>query len=440
MHKLINKIMKNDKLKNNLNDIKYACTEVHKDRFLLPFSDHGIQHSERMISAIESLCKNLTSGTNSLNIYECFILVSAIYLHDVGLQMYNDDELEKFRISYGIKEYSSKEDFIRTYHHCISKYWIESNILNKNSNLRLVYFGDNILGMIIANVVESHGKNSLELNDTSFKGENIRVKLLCSLLCLADALDCDMRRIDIERLTHSEIPNISKIHWYKHYYVDSIKIKNGSIKLFFNFPSLEKNVLQTYKIFFVHESIYWIEQCKKQFYDLYQTIDLNLDIVEEFSSSQVKIPLNVDCFEIIQEKVVEICESNECQFGRKFKIAIGILKKDDHVLMVKRKIPEGNLIWQFPTGMIKPYNDATETVIKEVFNETGIEAKVIELLGKRFFIETGVFCYYFALEYVSGELKNGDTNENEEVGWVHLKEYKNLITSDIFTKVKKYLS
>lgn len=73
MHsKIINKIKSND-LKVNLENIIQSCEIIHKDRYLLPFSDHGINHSERMIISLELICKNIYSGTNSLNEYESFI-------------------------------------------------------------------------------------------------------------------------------------------------------------------------------------------------------------------------------------------------------------------------------------------------------------------------------------------------------------------------------
>ena len=54
-------------------------------------------------------------------------------------------------------------------------------------------------------------------------------------------------------------------------------------------------------------------------------------------------------------------------------------------------------------------------------------------LGK----ETAVDKIY---EYIDGEIGNGDVDENSEVEWVSLDEYENLITTDIFSKVKSYLN
>lgn len=56
------------------------------------------------------------------------------------------------------------------------------------------------------------------------------------------------------------------------------------------------------------------------------------------------------------------------------------------------------------------------------------------------FPSTGTICYYFALKYIDGEIGNGDVDENSEVEWVSLDEYENLITTDIFSKVKSYLN
>ncbi|WP_034681516.1 NUDIX domain-containing protein [Caldalkalibacillus mannanilyticus] len=85
----------------------------------------------------------------------------------------------------------------------------------------------------------------------------------------------------------------------------------------------------------------------------------------------------------------------------------GILRKDHTYLVVKKKYGGLKEKWSFPAGFVDPGETVDQAVLREVREETGIEAKVIDILG----IRTGVIrekisdnMIVFALEYQSGEL------------------------------------
>lgn len=331
MHsKIINKIKSND-LKVNLANIIQSCEIIHKDRYLLPFSDHGINHSERMIISLELICKNIYSGTNSLNEYESFILIAAIYLHDIGMQLYRNEVLIDFSKENNLTfDVEDKAEFVRKYHASLSKYWILSNIYNKKSELKQAYFGDSYLGVLIAKVVESHGIDFIdnpEYNDTSYNGLKIRLGLISSLLCLADTLDCDNRRVYIDKLTHSEIPDYSKIHWFKHYYVNSILIINNIVTIYYCFPDISKNDLENYKKYFTYQTEYWINYCETKYEKYFETINLNFKIVSHYETSREKCALSKVNFEYIQEEIVKLYSKKILTDTLPYSISIGILKK-----------------------------------------------------------------------------------------------------------------
>lgn len=443
---LKSKLSKDKVLWANLFNIEVAVQEVHKDRILLPFSEHNHEHSKRMIFAIENLCPTLTRGKQGLNIYETFILLASFYLHDIGMQINNHNVLKDFSKQYNlIYEQSSIEDFVRNNHHLLSEYWIISNIKDKKCKLRQVYFGNKELGLIISQVVKSHGIDFLSDNEyinKSYKGQIIRLPLICSLLSLCDVLDCDCRRIDYERLSNVDIPIVSKIHWMKHYYVSSIEIHENIIKIYYVFPKLTTEKLSTYKYYFSYCTKFWIKYCKEKYFDIYKTIGINYTIIEDFDVSDIKDELSEEELEQISDELVEIC-SNSSEHGlinRSFEISIGIVKYNNCVLMVKRRTPEDELQWQFPAGIIKPKNTAAEIAVSEVYNETGINTRIISKLGRRIFTSTGVVCHYYALEYISGEVYNKDEVENCAADWVSLNDYQTIITSELFSKVRKYLN
>jgi hypothetical protein len=59
---------------------------------LLPhFTDHSVDHSDSVTRIIDNLLEN---GTNTLTDQELFILYSACYLHDIGMQFEQAGETE----------------------------------------------------------------------------------------------------------------------------------------------------------------------------------------------------------------------------------------------------------------------------------------------------------------------------------------------------------
>jgi len=444
---LKNKCSKNPELKALIGHIELAAKEVLEDRMLLSYSDHGINHSYRIINSLELLCPTLTNAKTGLNSYEAFVLLSSIYLHDIGMQLQNKDTLSlfcnKYKVSYNVEE---KDEFIRKYHHLLSKFWIEQNILDKNCQLKKVYFGSEELGLMIAEVVESHGIDFIKderYKDKSYKGKLIRITLICALLCLGDVLDCDCRRVNYERLSHAEISLVSKIHWMKHYYVDSVLIDNNSVKIYYSFPKLDESIQNMYYDYFSFETKKWIEKCKNEYFDEFKSIGINFQIIEQVEFSEVKKALNKIEFTVVEEALADIYMNNSGDkrhlSGQLFQIVIGIIKHNNKVLMVKRRIPEGNLCWQFPAGIVKPGYSKTETVIKEVFKETGVKVDLIKKIGKRFNCSTSVIAYYYALKYIEGMEYNADEDENTQVEWISILNYDKIITSDIYAKVSQYL-
>lgn len=417
----------------NLQQIKLRATEFLKDRVLLKFTDHGIKHCERMLGIFKSL--NIT-----LNPIEDFIIKSAIYLHDIGMQINNETVLRQFASKYKLdmSQYDNIEDFIRCNHHLLSSYWIIENILG-DKDLPKVYFGDAKLGYIIALVVESHGIDFLKderYKNDCYQGSEIQVKLLSALLCLCDYLDCDLRRINYDKIKIAAIPLQSLLFWKTHYYIESSRICNNIIYLSFAFPELSDYEYFYYDRFFAYKIECELKQMLVAYQDLFTSINLTLQVNIEKNKYIYKDELDKNEFYFIEQNVVS--EMEESKFVP-MRVAIGILVKDNYVLMVQRREEEGNLKWQFPAGIVKNYQTPDERVIEELFNETNIKSRIIKCLGKRLQPDTKTICYYFALEYSGNSIKNKDKKENAVVKWISLSEYKNKITSDLYNKVSEYL-
>jgi len=107
--------------------------------------------------------------------------------------------------------------------------------------------------------------------------------------------------------------------------------------------------------------------------------------------------------------------------------------------MVRRRIPEGNLVWQFPAGIIKPNTSGKNTVVAETKKETGVTCRVVQFLGKRLHPDTKVESEYYLCEYLDGRATNRDKDENAEVKWVDIDRVSDYITSDLYEGIRDAL-
>jgi 8-oxo-dGTP pyrophosphatase MutT (NUDIX family) len=122
-------------------------------------------------------------------------------------------------------------------------------------------------------------------------------------------------------------------------------------------------------------------------------------------------------------------------------VAVALVRRKGDVLLVRRARPEGELDWQFPSGVVKPIDLPSEAAIREVRSETGVTVKVIASLGERIHPVTSVRCIYFQCQYLEGETVNLDTNENASVSWVSAERVPEYIPiKNIFHEIIRVLN
>lgn len=115
------------------------------------YTDHSIEHSLRILEYLSQVITDLMSSEEQLNKYELFVLISSVYLHDIGMQFDKFELLNDYDLEYKVEDCgdeSVKLQFIRKKHHIISKAWIIESI-NNNPEFRKIYFGDTALGEIL---------------------------------------------------------------------------------------------------------------------------------------------------------------------------------------------------------------------------------------------------------------------------------------------------
>ncbi|WP_329570093.1 NUDIX hydrolase [Kitasatospora sp. NBC_01266] len=120
-------------------------------------------------------------------------------------------------------------------------------------------------------------------------------------------------------------------------------------------------------------------------------------------------------------------------------IAAAIVVQDGRVLMVQRRVKEGELSWQFPAGEIEPGETAEAAAVRETGEEVGLTVKATRLLGERIHPKTGRQMSYSACEIVSGIATVVDTEELAELAWVTHDQIADYVPYGLFEPVQRYL-
>lgn len=120
-------------------------------------------------------------------------------------------------------------------------------------------------------------------------------------------------------------------------------------------------------------------------------------------------------------------------------ISAGIVVHEGKVLMVRRRVKEGELSWQFPAGAIEDGETAEQAAVRETQEETGLTVEAVKLLGERIHPKTGRSMSYTACTVISGEAHVADDEELDAIGWVALDEIPEYVPYGLFEPVQEYL-
>lgn len=121
-------------------------------------------------------------------------------------------------------------------------------------------------------------------------------------------------------------------------------------------------------------------------------------------------------------------------------ISAAIIVSDGKVLMVRRRVSEGELMWQFPAGQIEDGEAAEEAAVRETVEETGLVVAAVRRIG---YLEShpksGREMFYTACEPIQGEARVADEDELDAVAWVTHGEIKEYVPYGLFGPVQEYL-
>ena len=120
-------------------------------------------------------------------------------------------------------------------------------------------------------------------------------------------------------------------------------------------------------------------------------------------------------------------------------IAAAIIVHDGSVLLVKRRVSEGKLSWQFPAGAIEKDESPEDAAVREAYEETGLSVKAFRNLGQRVHPATGRTMHYVACDVVSGDASVTDEEELEDFAWATLGQLPDYVPYGLFEPVQQHL-
>ena len=120
-------------------------------------------------------------------------------------------------------------------------------------------------------------------------------------------------------------------------------------------------------------------------------------------------------------------------------VAAAVIVHEGRVLLIRRRVSEGQLSWQFPAGKIEPGETREDAAVRETHEETGLTVTAVKLLGERVHPQTGRLMSYSACKVLDGTAHVADTEELAELAWVAHGEIPKYVPYGLFEPVQDYL-
>ena len=201
------------------------------------YTDHTVAHSERIIALMDGLTAGMMAvGDKQLAPTEIFVLLSAAYLHDIGMQNEKFAEGDPSALP---SVAGQALDEIRAHHNEQTAEMIYRVFEDPANAFSIPLARDPGLVEAVALVAKGHRGVKLESDEYAsivHGGETLRLRLLAALLRFGDELDIDHRRVDWEMMKLIKLPLDSQLHWWKCHYVSGVSIVDEYIKIAYRVP------------------------------------------------------------------------------------------------------------------------------------------------------------------------------------------------------------
>jgi len=191
--------------------------------------DHGPAHTDRVVALLDGLTAGLMArGEHALAAEEVYILLSAAYLHAIGLQ----DEASE-----------PDPDARWACYPELSAEMIYRALEAPEEAAHLGLTDDPGLVEMTALTVAGHQGTeypSPDYDDFGVGATTVRPRLLMALLHLADSLDLDCRRVDLEQLKLMQVAPEGALDWWLHHYVSGVQVSDEYVRVSYRVPRGEE--------------------------------------------------------------------------------------------------------------------------------------------------------------------------------------------------------
>lgn len=120
-------------------------------------------------------------------------------------------------------------------------------------------------------------------------------------------------------------------------------------------------------------------------------------------------------------------------------IAAAVIVQDGKLLLVRRRVAEGSLSWQFPAGEIEPGESVEDAAVRETFEETGLVVAARRVLGDRVHPATKRQMFYVMADALAGSARVADADELDAVEWVKLSQVTEYVPYPFYGPVQDHL-
>ena len=120
-------------------------------------------------------------------------------------------------------------------------------------------------------------------------------------------------------------------------------------------------------------------------------------------------------------------------------IAAAIIVDNGRILLVRRRVKEGVLSWQFPAGEVEPGESDEDAAVRETWEEVGLTVEAVKRLGERVHPATGRTMVYIACDVLEGTPYVADADELAEVEWCDRAKLAEHVPYPLFGPVQEYV-
>ncbi|RCW48188.1 MULTISPECIES: hypothetical protein [unclassified Halanaerobium] len=233
----------NDSCLDEINEIERKVKKIWSNPLLPWFTDHGLSHSEQIISNANQIISYLSKHNNfSLNEDEIFIFLASAYLHDIGMQYLNVDEISIEDLTDNEYEKIRKKHALKTEELILKRKFPVPDDKSMSYSLGLDSLNRGYI-QAISTLCSGHSStnykdvyNKIKQNPLIVNNKKIKGDLLLGLLLICDELDISMIRTDERKFSTFNPSSYSYMHHFKHLYVKYIGINGPKIEIVYEFP------------------------------------------------------------------------------------------------------------------------------------------------------------------------------------------------------------